>query len=257
MRVDLKRDPGRGYRAFPVFGGSHLDRENPMKRLCMILLPLLAGPTLAATPQSLETADITLLAVAGQASMIEVTSDPTRPYRAALSARRSGWFSRWSSIWFYNECRNHSSLRLEKAVLTVDIQESSGFGSDDCMVELKANLPPSTDVTIIQKAAQVVLTGRYGNVSLDLTAGDVTLRGDAKTLSVAGEAVRANLSVTAVEKVAVDVTMLDLYLGFAPGTAISYRVDAVASLVDSALPDTPGAKPSVLVRTRHGRVTIR
>lgn len=228
-----------------------------MKRLYMILLPLLAGPALAATPQSLEIADITRLSIAGKASMIELTSDPTRPYRATLSARREGWFGGWSSIWFYNECRNQSSLRLEKAALLVDIEESNGFGSDDCTVELKANLPPGTDVAIIQKAAQVVLTGRYGDVSLDLAAGDVTLQGAAKALSVAGAAVRANLSVTAVEKVTVDVTMLDLYLRFAPGTAISYRVDAVASLVDSALPDTPGAKPSVEVRARHGRVTIR
>lgn len=228
-----------------------------MKRLCLILLPLLACPTLAATPQSLEIADITLLSVAGTASMIELTSDPTRPYRANLSARRSGWFGGWASIWFYNECRNQSSLRLEKAALMVDIQESTGFGSDDCTVELKANLPPGTDIAIIQKAAQVGLTGRYGDVSLDLAAGDVTLRGEAKTLSVAGQTVRANLSVTAVETIAVDVTMLDLYLGFAPGTSISYRVDALASFVDSALPDTPGAKPSVLVRARHGRVTIR
>lgn len=229
-----------------------------MKRLSLILLPLvLAAPALAATPQSLDITTITRLSVAGKASSIDLTSDPTRPFFATLTARRDGWFGRWSSIWFYNECRNHSSLRLEQAALLVDIQDSTGFGSDDCTVELKANLPPNTDVAITQKAARVGLTGRYGDVSLDLAAGDVMLRGDATAVSVVGEAVRADLKVTAVEKVAVDVTMLDLSLAFAPGTAISYRVDAVASFVDSALPDTPGAKPSVQVRAWHGRVTIR
>ncbi|MFD2263958.1 hypothetical protein ACFSM5_13735 [Lacibacterium aquatile] len=221
------------------------------------LFILLSFPALAAAPQSLPIQDITAVIVTGDASAIDVTSDPGRPYRVSLAVRRSGWFGNWSSNWFYNSCRDNSRIWKEGPELRVAVVESTGFGSSDCTVELKVNMPASAHVSITQKAARVALTGAYGDVDLDLRAGDVTLKGDVRTVAVRGDAVRANLSFGIVEAVTVDVAMLDVFLGFAPGSDISYRVDAAASFVDSALPNTPGAKPSVLVRADAARATIR
>ena len=51
--------------------------------------------------------------------------------------------------------------------------------------------------------------------------------------------------------------MLDASIRFLVPTAISYGVDAVASYVDSALVNTPGAQPSITIRGEMVHATIR
>ena len=45
-------------------------------------------------------------------------------------------------------------------------------------------------------------------------------------------------------------------LRFVQPTTISYLVEATASFVDSALPNTPGAKPSITIRGEMLRARI-
>ncbi|SHO66633.1 hypothetical protein SAMN02745172_03292 [Pseudoxanthobacter soli DSM 19599] len=50
---------------------------------------------------------------------------------------------------------------------------------------------------------------------------------------------------------------LDASLSFAAGTRVSYGIDAVAAMLDSSLPNTPGAKPSISITGAYARVAIR
>jgi hypothetical protein len=115
-------------------------------------------------------------------------------------------------------------------------------------------------VSIEQKALKARLSGSFSSVEIKSDAADVDFVGHAQNVDIRGKATRANLVFDAIrqdEAVAISSKMLDVYLGFGSGTAISYLIDAKASFVDSALPSTAGAKPSIVIKGDFVRSTIR
>lgn len=83
--------------------------------------------------------------------------------------------------------------------------------------------------------------------------------GHAASVAVSGAALRARLAFERVlntEEIRISGAMLDASLRFFVPTPISYGVEAVASYVDSALPNTPGAKPDIRIRGEMARVRI-
>ncbi|PZM07611.1 hypothetical protein [Rhizobium tubonense] len=208
----------------------------------------------------LDLSSATAIAITGEASTIDLTTLEDAPYVAAIDSRRSGWFSFWNSIWSYDDCRSSSRMRLDGSTLRVDVSPSPWFGASDCVVAIRANIKKESAVSIEQKALKATLSGNFSSVDIESEAADIGFVGHAKNVDIRGKATRANLVFDAIhrdETVAIDSKMLDVYLGFGSATAISYLIDAKASFVDNALPSTPGAKPSVVIRGDFVRSTIR
>jgi hypothetical protein len=115
-------------------------------------------------------------------------------------------------------------------------------------------------VEVDQQASRLTMDGDFSTVSIHSRAGDIALRGHASTLSVSGDALRALIDYTRVqhdETLAFQGQAMDLDLHMPAATPIHYLVEAHASLVNSSLPNTPGALPSITVRGDMVRATIR
>ena len=172
----------------------------------------------------------------------------------------TGWFARWYSSWSPVDCRPSGRMRLDGSILSVDATAPSWFDLGDCMVELTATVRPQVSVRIAQAASQVKLTGDFLAVTLDNEAADVALDGHATRVALKTKALRSQLSFARTERnesVSIDAQALDAVLAFAAGTAISYSVESAASTVDSALANTPGAKPAIAIRAQFVRASIR
>ncbi|NDV87716.1 hypothetical protein GTW51_13500 [Aurantimonas aggregata] len=224
---------------------------------------------LAATPfalagddgrQSLDVSSVTAIAVTGDASVIDLKTAPDGPFVATLAGRRTGWFARWYSSWSTADCRPSSRMRLDGTTLVVDVTSSSWFDLSDCTVELIATVRPQASVSVAQAASQVKLTGDFSTVTLDNEAADFALDGHAAEIALKSKALRSHLTFDKTrqsETVSIDAEALDVDLAFVAGTAISYTVTAAASMVDSALANTPGAKPAIDIRGQFVRASIR
>lgn len=228
-------------------------------RLTASLLLISALPAFAAADdaQRLDLSAITAISITGDASSIALTTGDG-PYEAALSGRRSGWFSQWYSALLGSDCRSAGRMSIEGGTLSVDVGTPWPDPSD-CVVELRANLPKASAVSIEQAATQVSLKGDFSSVLLDSKATDVTFRGHAGSLVMKGDALRSHLTFDRVdntETIALDARALDTHLGFVSGTKVSYKVEAGAALVDSALPNTLGAKPTIDIKASFLRARI-
>lgn len=230
-------------------------------KTALAALVLTALPAVAASEsddtQRLDLSAVTGISVTGDASSIVLTTGDG-PHQATLSGRRSGWFSRWYSALFGSDCRSAGRMSIEGGTLAVDVGTPWPDPSE-CVVELTANLPKASTVTIRQAATQLSLDGDFSAVSLDSKAADVTFRGHAGAVVLKGDALRSNLTFDRVdntETIALDARALDARLGFVSGTKVSYKVDAAAALVDSALANTAGAKPSIDIKASLLRARI-
>lgn len=235
-----------------------------MARLtALILLATLLSAKAANDPppvQSLDLSSVTAIRITGEAGAIALTTVESEGLGARLSARRSGWFANWTSSWFYDDCRTASHMAIEGTTLTVDMRATSWLDPSECQVELTANLRKGIAVAIDQMASQVRLKGDFAALSLNAKAADLTFEGHAGSLDLRGEAMRSHLTFARTdgnETIAIHARSLDTRLAFAPGTKISYTVKATAALVDSALPDTPGAEPRIAITGDYVRTTIR
>lgn len=218
----------------------------------------------SATAAPLALDGIDALDLRGDASKITVTTRPDAPLRAELSGRRSGWGAVWHSSWFSDRaCAPEGSMRLEGRTLIVDTGNRSHglFWSDwsDCTPDLTVNLAPNSQVTIAQAATSASLTGSFSRVDVNAEAGDIAFDGHADALAMSGAALRVRLAYRSVannEIIRLTGQMMDASLKFLVPTAISYLVEAGASLVDSALPNTPGAKPEIIVKGEMLRLKV-
>jgi hypothetical protein len=207
---------------------------------------------------------VTQLSVTGAASDISISTRGDGAREAVLSGTRHGWGAIWRSGWFAGDCANQARMMRDGDTLTVDMGERGGFFGwndwDDCTLTLKAELSPEARVSIRQNAARMRLSGDFSSVDVQSDAGDFALAGHATRVAVEGAALRAKLAFDWVmqnETVLVSGKMLDASIRFLVPTAISYGVEAVASYVDSALINTPGAKPSITIRGEMVHATIR
>jgi hypothetical protein len=207
---------------------------------------------------------VTRLTVTGAASDISISTRGNAARQAVLSGTRHGWGAIWRSGWFAGDGAGEARMKRDGDMLSVDMGDRGGFFGwndwDDCTLTLEATLAPEAMVSIRQNAARIRLDGDFSAIEVDSDAGDFALAGHATRVAVEGAALRARLTFEKVlrnEAVLVSGKMLDASIRFLVPTAISYGVEAVASYVDSALANTPGAQPSITIRGEMVHATIR
>lgn len=212
----------------------------------------------------LDLTGVTRLEVTGAASDIVISTRGDGAREAVLTGTRRGWGALWRSAWFSPGCARQGRMSRDGTTLTVDMGDRGGFFGwndlDDCTLTLDATLAPDVAVSINQNAARMRLDGDFSSIDVSSDAGDFSLVGHATRVAVDGAALRARLTFDRVmrnEAVLVSGTMLDASIRFLVPTTISYGVDAVASYVDSALANTPGAQPAITIRGEMVHATIR
>lgn len=212
----------------------------------------LAGPV--------DLSKVSTIRVVGSASDIRISTGVEGPHIAELKGERRGWGAIWHSGWFFDACPARGAMRIEGDTLIVDVGSTPRFFDwSDCTMELAADIRPGAAVIIDQKAARTRLDGDFSVVDIRSDAGDISFDGHAENLTISGAALRARITfekVTQNETIAISGKMLDATLRFLQPTAISYLVEATASFVDSALPNTPGAKPAITIRGEMLRARI-
>jgi hypothetical protein len=208
----------------------------------------------------LDIGQINSVVVTGEASRIEFTAGDPGPYQARIIATRSGWFSGWYSSWFSDACATRTTMEVKDRALLIHVVNAPLLSLSDCEVLIRATLPADGDVSIEQAALQARLTGDYGTVHVKGHAANFALDGHVANLDISGDAVRSDLRfarITSSETIRFDSRALDASFTFGKDVPISYAVDAKASLIDSQRDSTPGAKPSISVKSDYARVTIR
>jgi hypothetical protein len=207
---------------------------------------------------------VNLIEVSGAASEITISTRGNDPQQAVLSGTRRGWGALWHSGWFSSGCGAQALIERHGDTLRVDMGDRGGFFGwndwDECTLTLDAHAAPEVAVRISQNAARMRLDGDFASIDVRSDAGDFSLAGHATRLAVEGAALRARLTYDRVvqdETVLVAGAMLDASIRFLTPTPISYGVEAVASYVDSALANTPGAKPAITIRGEMVHATIR
>lgn len=206
---------------------------------------------------------VTRLAVTGAASDISISTRGDGAREAVLSGTRHGWGAIWRSGWFAGDCTGQARMTRDGDTLTVDMGERGGFFGwndwDDCTLSLNAQLAPEAMVSIHQNASRIRLSGDFSVIDVDSDAGDFAFSGHAASVAATGAALRALLAferVTNTEEIRISGKMLDATVRFLTPTPISYGVEAIASYVDSALANTPGARPDIRIRGEMVRVRI-
>lgn len=220
---------------------------------------LIANPAAATAPTTLDTTAVTSVAITGAASSIALSTRADAGYRAAIGGRRKGWFAGWYSGWFFGDCSSSTTMRLDGATLRIDVSGGTWLDTSDCAVEVEANVPAGATVSIDQPAFMANLDGAFGGIALTGNAIDAAIDGTARDIDISGAAIRARLAIepsAAMESVRIEGEALDADLRFG-GVPISYRVEAMASFVDSALANTPGAKPAVFIKGKFVRASIQ
>ena len=223
-----------------------------------VLLLLVARPAAAAELRR-DLDGVSVIEIAGNAAVVTLSTGEG-PAEARLGARRSGWFARWTSSWFRNDCRTDSRMWVEGAVLHVDIAGPSLLDSSDCAVELTARLPPGVAVRIGLDAVEARLDGRFGTLDIGTRAGNVTLRGAVETAELSGTALRARLDLAqgpAPRDLRFTAGSLDAALDLGAGSSVAWRVDAKAALVDSELANDPAGRTRLAVSGDYVRLTLR
>lgn len=221
---------------------------------------VLASPERGDAGKTLDLAGVNAVVISGEASSVRLTTSASAPYQATIGSRREGWFARWYSSWFANDCSLANDMKLEASTLRIDVAPSSWLDPSDCRVEISANIQPESSVSIDQAALQASMVGSFSTIAINSKAADVSLDGHASTVELKGDALRANLAFGSVrqdENIAITGKALDATLSFGKGVAVSYSVAATASFVDSTITNTAGAKPSVVIKGDFVRAIIR
>jgi len=204
----------------------------------------------------------TSVIITGQASMIHLTTSRDAPYKAVLKSQRKGWFAIWYSSWSPDSCQMPGAMKMVGAQLQIDTGSSSWswFDDSDCRIDITANLPAGSAVSIDQKATMSRLEGDFSSVQVKSHAGDIALEGHARDVDIQGNAIQARLDFDRVDRdetIRIDGNALKADVRFEVSTPVSYTVTGNAALVDSALTNTPGAKPAVTISGNFVHATIR
>ncbi|WFR95484.1 hypothetical protein [Rhizobium tumorigenes] len=235
-----------------------------MKRILLTGIALFVAATIsnATQPPSLplDISGITAVAIGGEASSLDITTAPDRPYLATLIRRRSGWFARWNSIWSYDDCSSSSRMWIEGTLLHIDVGSSTWFGVSDCSYDINLNVKKDAAIAIHQQALSARLTGQFSAVTIESKAADVALSGHAETISVNSDALRLGIvldSPGTAQAVTVKARMLEADLDFSAVPELAYAVTAKASFVDTSRLSTPGAPVRLTIAGELVHATIR
>ncbi|WP_425105020.1 hypothetical protein [Ancylobacter sp.] len=230
-----------------------------MKTLFLVLAVLLAGGVFArADDRRLDLSGIERVEIAGDAALVRLTARPGEGTQARLTERRTGWFARWYSSWFFNDCRTDSRLWVEGTVLHVEAHNPSLLESSDCAVELTASLPPEVSVAITLAAMDARLEGRFAALDTQTRAGDLTLTGAVERIDLRGAALRARLDLSdAPRRVNLAVGALDADITLPAQASVGWQVDAKAALVDTARANDRDGATQLRVSADFLRLAIR
>lgn len=230
-----------------------------MKTLFLALAVLLVGTALSrADDARLDLSHVERVEISGDAASVRLTARPGGPFQARLVERRSGWFTRWYSSWFYNDCRTSSRMWVEGAVLRVEARTPSMFEASDCVVELTADLPPDVSVRIDLAAVQARLDGAFAAFDTQARAGDISVVGTVERVDLRGTALRAqlDLSETAPRAVNLAVGSLDAEVTLPARATVGWQVDAKAALVDTARANDRDGATQIRVSADFLRLSI-
>ncbi|MDQ0510357.1 hypothetical protein [Ancylobacter amanitiformis] len=231
-----------------------------MKMLVLVLAALLVGVSLArADDRRLDLAGVERVEIIGDAATVKLTARPGGTPQAHLAERRTGWFSRWYSSWFYNDCRTSSRMWVEGVVLRVEARTPSLLESSDCVVELTANLPPDVSVRIDLAAVEAQLDGRFAALDTQTRAGDLVLAGAVDRVDLRGTALRARLDFSEAPPRAVHLAVgsLDAQITLPMQASVGWRVDAKAALVDTVRANDSDGATQIRVSADFLRLSIR
>ncbi len=206
--------------------------------------------------KSVATDDVNLVKISGDASLIRLTAQDDQTMQAIMSAKPSGWLSGW----FYNDCKAKGDMVVTGQTLQIKARNSGWYDLSECSTDLQINLPRNASVTIDQPAFKADLHGQFSGLDIDTRAADIALSGSAQTVKIRGDAFRTKLQfddTARPEQIDIAGRALDTSLQFPKGTAVSYRINAKASMFDSKLPNTPDAKPEILISGDAVRTEIR
>ncbi|MGQ5718101.1 hypothetical protein [Pseudochrobactrum asaccharolyticum] len=194
--------------------------------------------------------------ISGDASLIRLTTQDDQTMQAIMTAKPSGWLSGW----FYNDCKAKGDMVVTGQILLIKARNNDWYDLSECSTDLQINLPRNASVTIDQPAFKADLQGQFSGLDIDTRAADIALSGSAQTVKIRGDAFRTRLQfddTAQTEKIDIAGRALDTSLQFPKGTAVSYRIHAKASMLDSKLPNTPDAKPEILISGDAVRTEIR
>lgn len=206
--------------------------------------------------KSVATDDINLVKISGDASLIRLTTQEDEKWQSIMTAKPSGWLSGW----FYNDCNAKGDMVVTGQTLLITSRNSDWYDLSECSTNLQINLPRNASVMIDQPAFKADLQGQFSGLDIDTRAADIALSGSAQTVKIRGDAFRTRLQfddTARPEQIDIAGRALDTSLQFPKGTAVSYRIHAKASMFDSKLPNTPDAKPEILISGDAVRTKIR
>lgn len=210
----------------------------------------------SASEKSIATDYIKNITISGDASLIRLTTQDDQTMQAVMSAKPSGWLSGW----FYNECKASGDMVVTGQRLLIKARNNDWYDLSECSTYLQINLPRDASVTIDQPTFKADLQGQFSTLNIESRAADIALSGSAQTVKIRGDAFRTRLQFddTARPQL-IDIAgrALDTSLHFPKGTAVSYRIHAKASMLDSKLPNTPEAKPEILISGDYTHTEIR
>jgi hypothetical protein len=200
-----------------------------------------ADPSAADLAAPVDLSGVDAVVVTGGGVSVAATTDPGRPLLATLQRPE--------------DCV--ATVRVEGHVLTVDVREQSSVWPRDCRPTLSLNLRPGADLALRPAAVEATLAGRFGAVTVEAHAADLSLSGQARTLDLSANAVRATLRADDPgQAIRIQADAADLDLGFRRGAPVSWDVDAKVSLVDSSIPASAGDRPLVMIRGDFVRARI-
>lgn len=200
-----------------------------------------ADPSAVELTAPVDLSNVAAVVVTGGGLSVAATTDPGRPLLATLDEAE--------------DCA--ATLRVEGRVLTVDVREQSSVWPRDCRPELSLNLRPGADLSLRPAAVSATLSGRFGAVTVEAKAAELSLAGQARTLDLSARALQATLRADDPgQAIRIQADAADLDLGFRRGTPVSYEVDARVSVVDSTLPASAGHPPLVSIKGEFVRARI-
>ena len=208
----------------------------------------------------LDMSTIKQVTITGENSRVDFTTTETAPYIATITGTRTSWLASWYSSWFSSSCDTKTTTEIRDQSLTIHVIDSPLLSLSDCEVRITVNLPKDGDINIDQQALLARFTGDYRSIHINGNAADFSLDGYVSKLDIKGHAVRSDVRLDRTnsnETIRLDSHALDATFSFLKGTPISYAVDSKASFIDSKLVSTPGAKPSIDIRSEYVRATIR
>ncbi|MDH6233396.1 hypothetical protein M2281_004007 [Mesorhizobium soli] len=226
----------------------------------VLVAPLLAAGTAHAkpAPKTLDLPSVSDVRIDSPAGELKLTTTSGEPNRATIEVREPGSGVTPSDKYF-EDCMALVSANVEGKALVISIAPAPSSELANCSFKIDANVLPKGNVNIKQNALEATLDGDFGSVNTDTNAIRMQLDGHITQLGMKSQAVDTDLAYKRIdqnETISIDSKAINAAMDFG-GAPISYSVEGIASAIDSELPNTPGAKPSIKLKAVSVHAVIR